>query len=354
MRNRVLVVFQTIFFVFLLAFTPFAKGESNIVPVTTSRLSSISEGKAECVMELHSRRVLYAKNADTALPMASTTKIVTAAVVLEHCNDLQDVVTIPKAAEGVEGSSVYLKCGDQYTVEDLLYGLLLRSGNDCAVALALYVAHDAPAFSLEMLRFAQKAGAMHSRFQNPHGLPQAGHYTTARDLSLISALAYQNPVFKQIVGTRYYEKRQWKNKNKLLTLYDGGCGIKTGYTKQAGRCLVSAAVRKDMTLVCTLLNCPTTYERTMQLFDDAFSAYHNQTLLKKDDILTVREGNREWQGRADATYTYPLLKEEENWIEIKTFPLSSHTPSSNGEKIVGKFEIYIAKDLLFSGNLYKL
>ena len=210
-------------------------------------------------METGSRRILYEEHGDVRLPMASTTKIVTAITAIENTGNLDKTVTVPDLAAGIEGSSVYLKAGDTLSVRDLLYGLMLRSGNDCAVALALDCAGDLGRFSALMNATAQKAGALNSRFRNPHGLPKDEHYTTATDLCHITSYALQNETFREIVSTRYYEPKNWKNKNKLLFSYDGANGVKTGYTKQAGRCLVTSATRNGMSLVCTVFNCPTMY-----------------------------------------------------------------------------------------------
>ena len=326
---------------------------SPILKIAKAETPQYGIAKAECVMEQSSRRILYAWNSDEALPMASTTKILTAATVLEQCDDLQEQIVIPNAAEGVEGSSVYLKSGDVYTVEDLLYGLMLRSGNDCATALAIRFGGDIPRFSTMMNTVAQKAGALHSRFCNPHGLPCNGHYTTARDLSYITCYALENPILRQIVSTQYYRMRNWKNKNKMLTNYEGAIGVKTGYTKQAGRCLVSAATRENMTLVCTVLNCSMTYERSAQLLDDAFSAYEYVQILGAETPLKILDGKREYVGCARRAYSYPLLKEERELLSVKTYPKKTEYNKKDGE-IVGEFEIYLAKHLLFSGNLYKL
>ena len=303
--------------------------------------------KAECVMEMHSRRVLYEWKGDLRLPMASTTKIVTCATVLQDCKNLQEEITIPEEAEGVEGSSVYLKSGEKYTVESLLYGLMLRSGNDCATALALHFGGSIGNFSAKMNAYAQKAGAICSNFENPHGLPQADHYTTARDLTLVSCLAMQNEKFREIVATQYYAPYHWKNKNKMLQTLDGCVGIKTGYTKQAGRCLVTAATRQGMTLVCSVLNSPVMYERSTELLEDAFAAYKYTTLLAANQPIELENGKT---GIAKRDYAYPLLEEEQALTEIVT---TTYTDRKNGE-IVGQFQIYLAKRLLFSGNLYKI
>ena len=315
----------------------------------TKAKADVPAAQAECVLELYSRRILYQSNGDLRLPMASTTKILTAITVLENCENLQQKIVIPKAAEGVEGSSVYLKSGDEYTVEDLLYGLMLRSGNDCATALALHCAGSIEQFACKMNKTAQKAGALESNFKNPHGLPQKGHYTTARDLALITCYAMQNEQFAKIVSTVYYSPRKWKNKNKMLALYKGAIGVKTGYTKEAGRCLVSAAKRNYTTLICVVLNCPNTYERSSSLLDDAFKAYKTVTLLSADTPLELNKDGKRIHAYTRRTYAYPLMTEEMNLIEIKT-----RFCAEKSQEILGQFEIYLAKQLLFSGNLYKL
>lgn len=310
------------------------------------------EAKAECVMEVNSRRVLYELRGDKRLPMASTTKILTATTILENVPNLDKEITIPIDATGIEGSSVYLQAGDIYKVRDLLYGLMLRSGNDCAVALALHCSGDIPRFATKMNETAQKAGALASNFKNPHGLPCPNHYTTSHDLTLITCYAMQNPIFRSIVSTRYYEPRHWKNKNKMLSLCDGSVGVKTGYTKEAGRCLVSAVERDNMTLVCTVLGCPTTYERSIKLLDDAFSAYDYERLLSSDEIFIFDDGKT--QAKADRDFYYPLLKEEKDLVKIRTKRKKSLKGKEKSGEIVGEFQIYLAKQLLFSGNLYKL
>lgn len=312
----------------------------------SANASNFSEGKGECVIEMESGRILYEHRGDVRLPMASTTKVLTAITVLELCEDLEHEISIPASAVGVEGSSVYLKAGEIYTVKDLLYGLMLRSGNDCAVALALHCSGSISEFTTRMNEIAQKAGALYSHFDNPHGLPSKNHYTTARDLCYITRYALQNPTFAQIVATKFYAPRQWKNKNKLLKEFDGAMGVKTGYTKEAGRCLVSAAKRKNMTLICVVLNCASMYERSAELLEDAFSIYRYLPLITKDMRLPLY--NQMGQVRED--YYYPLSDGETEQLEIRT----NEIKSLESEKIIGQFGIYLSKRLLFSGNLYKL
>lgn len=300
-----------------------------------------SEGVAECVVEVSSRRFLHEKDAARRLPLASTTKILTAILVIEDC-DLDETVVIPREAEGTEGSSVYLKAGDEYTVRDLLYGLMLRSGNDCAVTLALHHSGSIRAFSEAMTERASAMGAEHSNFMNPHGLPDREHYTTARDLALISAYAMQNDVFREIVGCEFYAPRGWKNKNKMLASYEGATGVKTGFTTAAGRCLVTSAERNGMSVVSVLLNCPETYERSTELLDGVYSRYQMIPLL---DASQPYDGYEIKRG-----FSYPLTQEELGQIRIEgvtTMPL----PETKGE-VAGQVLISLGNRLLFSENLY--
>lgn len=321
----------------------------------TGQADAISNvaGKAECVMEANSRRILYQNNGDMRLPMASTTKIVTAATILDICDDIKNEVKIPQQAVGIEGSSIYLKADESYTIEELLYGLMLRSGNDAATALALQFGGTMRNFSAKMNLYAQKAGALNSNFKNPHGLPCYGHYTTAVDLCYITCAAMENATFRQIVSTQYYTPKNWANKNKLLRLYKGGIGVKTGYTLEAGRCLVAAAERNGMTLICTLLSCPTTYERTIKLFDDAFSAYQNTSILQKGDIFSLPFENEYIACYIEDNFSYPIIAEESAYLRTKMIAIENANEKKSGE-IVGQIEIYLTKRLLFSGNLYKL
>ena len=332
----------------------------NHVPILLYKANGIGnaanyvEGLAECVMELNSRRVLYERNGELRLPMASTTKILTATTVLDHIQNLDEIISVPPKAVGIEGSSVYLKEGDEYSIRDLLYGMMLRSGNDCATALGLHVGGDIQNFSKMMNLTAQKAGALHSHFVNPHGLPDGEHRTTARDLCYITCYAMKNPIYRDIVSTQFYEPYGWKNKNKLLTIYKYANGGKTGYTKEAGRCLVSSAQKENMTLICCVLNCATTYERSINLFNDAFACYENVKILAKEQPITLEKNGKIYTACAKEDFYYPLLNDEKEFIQIKSIPINQFKNNVKKNEIIGKFEIYFLKQLLFSGNLYKL
>lgn len=300
-----------------------------------------AEARGECVVEVSSKRFLHEKNADARLPMASTTKILTAILIIEDC-ELGESVTVPEIAEGTEGSSVYLKAGDTYTVRDLLYGLMLRSGNDCAVTLAVHHSGSVEAFAAEMTERANAMGAEHSNFANPHGLPDDSHYTTARDLALVSAYAMEDPVFAEIVSCKYYAPMGWYNKNKMLTRYEGACGVKTGFTTAAGRCLVTSAERAGMKLVSVVLNCPETYERTEELLDECFGQYR---------MIPIVDPSADFDGFAlKRAFSYPLKKTELRALRFRT-ELFDPLPETVGD-LAGTLEIYLENSLLFSENLY--
>ena len=216
--------------------------------------------------------MICAKEAHKKLPMASTTKIMTALIVIENCS-LGDTVKVSPKAYGVEGSSMYLNAGEEVSVEDMLYGLMLLSGNDAAVALAIHTAGSVEAFAALMNARAEEIGAHNTHFVTPNGLHDPEHYTTAYDLALIAAEAMKNPDFRKIVGSTYHKTttgsviRYMKNKNKILWQYEGGCGVKTGYTKAAGRCLVFAAERDGMTLIGAVLSCPDMFNVAKAMLD---------------------------------------------------------------------------------------
>lgn len=218
--------------------------------------------------------LIYEKDAELMLPIASTTKIMTALVALDRCN-AEDIVEIRADCCGIEGSSMYLKSGDRISVRDLLTGLLLVSGNDAACALAVYCAGSIEAFSALMNEKAAELGMSDTHFTNPHGLSEAGHYSTAYDLALLMLAAMREDVFAEIIGTKSAKigDQILLNHNKLLSLCPGCLGGKTGYTSLAGRCLVSCAERNGARLVCVTLCDPDDWNDHIKLYDWAFSAF---------------------------------------------------------------------------------
>lgn len=288
-------------------------------------LAALLPGRAQAAPELSARsavlldcatgRVLYEKDAGARRLIASTTKIMTGLLITERC-PLDEAVTIPAAACGMEGSSLYLKPGEVLTVEQLLYGLLLQSGNDAAVALALHCSGSVPAFVAEMNRRAAALGLRDTHFANPNGLDDDGNYATARDLAYLAAYAMKQPAFARIAATKTASipGRSLRNHNKLLWRYDGADGVKTGYTKAAGRILVSSAVRGGRRLVAVTINAPDDWRDHEKLLDDAFGKFAEKALLTEGQMvceLPVAGGAQTYCDLLAAeTCTFPVAESE--------------------------------------------
>ena len=244
-----------------------------------------TNAKSSALYNPDTKSFLYQNNADCRLPMASTTKIVTALIAIETL-PLDEIITVPREAVGIEGSSLYLSVGDKLTVKDLIYGVLLQSANDAATVLALRISGDIQAFAERRTERAIASGATNTSFSNPHGLDDSEHFTTAHDLSLIAAEALNNKVFKSIVSTYKYsfkigeETRTVVNHNKLLKSYDGCIGVKTGFTKKSGRCLVSAAERDGVMLVAVTLNDPDDWTDHKNMLNYGFKSLESVDLSK--------------------------------------------------------------------------
>ena len=284
------------------------------------KVQAVSARKA-IVLDALTGRVLYEKNADDRSLIASTTKIMTALVVCQQCNVL-DRVKIPAEAVGVEGSSMYLKEGEVLTVQELLYGLMLHSGNDAAVALAIYCGGTVEGFAELMNDKARALGLENTHFVNPNGLDAPGHYSTARDLAVLAAYAMSDPVFAQTVSTKQIKcgDRYLTNHNKLLWRVEGADGVKTGFTKAAGRILVSSAKRGDRRLVCVTINAPDDWNDHAALLNEGFEGYAVKRILSAGEILGTTEvvggevGTVKLMAGADFDYT--LGAEETPHIEL--------------------------------------
>ena len=292
-------------------------------PLSVSASAPSLSAQAALLLDADSGKVLHERNAHTRLPMASTTKIMTALVVVEHL-DPAAMVCIDARAVGIEGSSIYLYEGEWLSVEQLLLGLLLESANDAAVALAFAVCDDVEAFAELMNQKAAALGLKDTHFQNPHGLDHEQHYTTAYELGLIASAALSHPVLRRIMSTRRATiplcdmnapdaaqdasskgtpeaipvgQRVLLNHNKMLRYYDGAIGVKTGFTKRSGRCLVSAASRDGLTLIAVTLNAPDDWNDHTQLLDYGFSKYERVTLCQAGEfqaLLPISGGVEEY------------------------------------------------------------
>ncbi len=301
------------------------------------------------VIDASSNRVLYEKDAYTRRGMASTTKIMTAILAIENL-DMNDIVTVSPFASETEGSSIWLSPGEHMSVEDLLYGLMLASGNDAAAALAEYTAGGVDSFTLLMNEKAKEIGCRCTSFTNPHGLPDENHYTTAYDLALIASYAMKNSVFKEIVSTKNkvisWEGSEWdrslSNHNKLLNMYDGCVGIKTGFTKKDGRCLVSCAERNGITLITVTLSAPDDWNDHMSLMDYCFDTYSPYTVCEKGESAgtyktegTDKEEIKLYYGDG---FTAAITADEESKISRKAV-FDVKYPIKKGQK-VGRLDIY--------------
>lgn len=301
-----------------------------LFPVQAKALSA----QKAILMDGTTGRVIYEKNADEKSLIASTTKIMTALVVCQQCNVL-DRVRIPKEAVGVEGSSMYLRAGEVLTVQELLYGLMLQSGNDAAVALAIYCGGTVEGFAELMNDKARSLGLNNTHFVNPNGLDAPGHYSTARDLAVLAAYAMDDPIFAQTVSTRQVKcgERYLTNHNKLLWRVEGADGVKTGYTKMAGRILVSSATRDGRRLVCVTINAPDDWNDHAALLNNGFDDYEVKQIVEKGQVLgTVEVIGGETNAVeliADDGFSYALREEETPRLE-RTGPGFVYAPAARG------------------------
>ena len=330
------------------------------IPFAFKTVSASEVSKGECVIEVNSLRVLDSYNENKKLYPASTTKILTALTVIENF-DLNKEITVPKSCVGTPGSSIYLRENERLKVIELLYGLMLRSGNDCAECLSTAFTSRNDFIAL-MNKTAKKCGALNSNFTNPHGLHDNNHYTTAYDLALISAKAMKNDVFKKIVSTKsikisndgYDYDRVLINKNKMLKSYDGCNGIKTGYTEKAGRCLVSSALKNNMEVISVVLNCPDMWNRSTILLDNAYNNYKIYQLFNRETlnnkVFKDKNGNS-FTINFDKSFNYPLKEGEKDDITFKFNGKNLENFIKNPENN-GVFEIFIKNKLIFSQNIF--
>lgn len=278
--KKIISIFMFFIFINMFFYISFADDIDNETIDVSTELNSFTDTSTETIKEpdVNSRacvvidrktnRVLFGKNENTKKKMASTTKIMTATIIIEKCN-LTDTIEISKKAAGTGGSRLGLKTGDKITVLDLLYGLMLRSGNDAAVALAEYAGGDINGFAELMNAKALELGLTNTHFETPHGLDSTEHYTTAYELALLSNYALNNPTFAKIVGTKNYtitingSPKALSNTNELLGNMEGVYGIKTGFTNGANRCLVTACKRNNMDIICVVLGADTKKFRTI-------------------------------------------------------------------------------------------
>lgn len=302
--------------------------------------------RSAIVLDAATGLVLYERNADERRYPASTTKIMTLILALEK-GDLDHMVTISQAAEGVEGSTLWLKAGERIPLRELLYGMMMHSGNDATVAIAEHIYGSVPAFARQMTERARELGARDTSFVNANGLPDDDHYTTARDLAFIAAYGYSLPEFEDIVSTReksyswvHDENKQLRNENQMLWFYPGGNGVKTGYTDKAGRCLVSGAKHDGIQLVAVVLDSLFMWNDSIALLDYGFEQIEPVTVLKEGETVGSVEIDggslSEIKAKAASDVTLPHLKKTAglpDFEKVLELPESLDAPVQEGDRI---------------------
>lgn len=327
------------------------------------------------VIDRETNIILYGKNENVKRKMASTTKIMTAIIIIENYN-LNDTIEVSKKAAGTAGSRLGLKTGDKITIRDLLYGLMLRSGNDAAVALAEYAGKDIQGFSILMNKKAYELGLTNTHFETPHGLDSNEHYTTAYELALLSNYALNNSTFAQIVGTKNYTiningyPKNLSNTNELLGNLNGVYGIKTGFTNGANRCLVSACKRNNMDIICVVLGADTKKFRTsdsVKLINYVFDNFEpvnikeiiNNNFEKwKDENLDKIIINK---GLSQNIYlkmenininSIPIRKDLKNSITISINCQDFFEAPLTEKTIIGNIDIKISENAIFNYKIF--
>ena len=308
-----------------------------LLPLPAMAEEPKTSASSAILVDYDSGRILYEQSADERRLIASITKLMTALVAVESHPDLSQKVEIRPEWTGAEGSSLYLKAGEVWSLETLLYGLLLHSGNDAAIAIAGYCAGSEEAFVGWMNRRAQDLGMRNTRFQNPNGLNHEEHYSTAADMAKLAAACLKNEAVARMVATKSValEGRTFQNHNKLLWQYDGCVGLKTGYTQLAGRTLVSAARREGQTLIVVTLNDPDDWKDHKALYDYGFETYPKHSFYQAGQTLTLLpvEGSllRSVSVYVKDEVSYPLAESELEEVEITVaLPKTAKAPVKEG------------------------
>ena len=333
------------------------------IPIITKAFGPVSASSA-ILMEQQSGRILYEKEAHEVRRIASITKIMTAILAIES-GKLNDSVKVTENAVRAEGSSIYLKPGETIKLEDLVYGMMLRSGNDAATAIAEHVGGSLEGFVYLMNQKASEIGMDQTHFANPHGLDDhEDHYSTAYDMALLTRYAMSNDTYKLIAGTKVHRApnptenwdRVWKNKNRLLTeLYDYTTGGKTGYTKRAKRTLVTTATRGDLNLIAVTLNGPDDWNDHINMYENGFHNFELVKVLKKGIINEVEDAFYKKKVYIKQDILYPITKEERNLfrVEFKLQEFKKEWRDLDKEPdVVGKALIYFEEQQIKEVPLY--
>lgn len=348
--------------------------ESVLVSSNSTDLTSEPKTYSKHIIciERTTNSVLYEKDAYSKCAMASTTKILTGIIIIENC-DLKEEVEISKKAANTGGSTLGIKDGQKITVEGLLYGLLLRSGNDTAVALAEYVGGSVEEFSKIMNKKAKDIGLKNSNFVTPHGLDDDNHYTTAYDLAILTNYALNNKTFLKIVGTKQISvniggnQRSLNNTNELLGVVKGVYGVKTGFTGNAGRCLVSACKRDDLDVIVVVLGSDTKSIRgndSKKVIEYVFNHYkmvdtENEVkslfdkFKNKENIKILKSLNEfNINYRKKENYIYPIDKNNVSKLKTSIYCLNKLEAPVKDKSIIGKMRVICEDKILYEVDIY--
>lgn len=338
----------------------------SLFPSQTKAQISVNSYSA-IVMDQKSGRVFFEKNSHEKRRIASITKIMTAIIAIES-GKLEETVTVSHNATRAEGSSVYLQEGEKIKLEDLVYGLMLRSGNDAAVAIAEHVGGSIEGFVYLMNEKASQIGMLNTNFANPHGLDDnENHYSTAFDMAMLTKYAMENEIYREISGTKVYRtpdpkgdwQRTWTNKNKLVTgLYKYSTGGKTGYTKRAKRTLVSTASKDGMDLIAVTLNTPssTDWNEHISMFDYVFDSFEYYHVVSDGNIKKIEDSVYENRAYLNNEYIYPIQDDEKDKFKINYRLIKPNKKwakdKGNIPTIIGKTEIYFDHELVHTLPIY--
>lgn len=325
-----------------------------IIPNSTKAIDT--SARAAILMDMDSNRILYAKNINEIRSVASISKIMTAILAIENI-DIKTEVTVGDEIDVAYGSGIYIKKGEVLTIEDLLYGLMLRSGNDASYVIAKNVFGSVDSFVAKMNFLALQIGMKNTTFNNPNGLDEEqGNYSTAYDMALLTSYANKNDIYKKIVGTKKYFLKTnmntyiWYNKNKLLSTYDYTTGGKTGFTINAKRTLVTTATKNNLNLVVVTLNDGDDFNDHKSLFEYAFNNYKSYKILSKGDLNIDDDYYRGYNLYLKEDFKYPLSKDEEDKIKIE-YELNKEREFIDDKKI-GVAKVYLCDELIYEGDIF--
>ncbi len=319
---------------------------------------SALETSAECaiLMDQKSKRIMYAKNIHKVKSVASISKIMTAIIAIES-EKINDKVIIGDEVLSAYGSSIYIKPGEEIILLDLVYGLMLRSGNDAALSIAKYVSGSVDNFVKLMNKKAEEIGMKNTVFNNPSGLDnETGNYSTTYDMALLTSYAMENELFKKVTGTKRHVVKtnmntyEWFNKNKLLFMYEYATGGKTGFTEKARRTLVTTASKDNLDLVAVTLNDGNDFYDHQKLFEEGFNSYKNYQILKADKINILNETYYKKSFYLKRSFSYPLTEMEVDNIYLK-FELEKKREYQNGDK-VGIVKVMLGNESVYEDNVY--